>query len=151
MMLGTSNIVNPAGTCSGINKRRRVHKSWLDELWSLDKVSVTLLQSPGNHCEYKQVSDSMIRGAIFLATTTQMEGSDGCIESEKFDIFSHHASDCDSRQIRIQLYITSGYLDAIVQCTRQLGSHTPALTIPSGYSSDLRPPVVIPGTPGDSL
>jgi hypothetical protein len=100
MMLGTSNIVNSAGTCSGINERKRVHKSWLYELWSLDKVSVTLLQSPGNHCEYKQVSDSMIRGASFLATTRQMEDSDGCIESENFDFFSHHASDCDGMQFK---------------------------------------------------
>jgi hypothetical protein len=44
----TSKIVYPAGICSGNNERRRGHKSWLDELWSLDKASTLLLQSSGN-------------------------------------------------------------------------------------------------------
>ncbi len=76
MTLGTSNIVNPAGICSGNNERRSEHKSWLDDWWSLDKASATLLQSPGNHCEYKQVSDFMIKEASFLATTRHMADSD---------------------------------------------------------------------------
>jgi hypothetical protein len=44
----------------------------------------------------------MIREASILDTTRWLEDSDGCIESEKFDFFSHPAAevllDCDNIQ-----------------------------------------------------
>ena len=90
--LGTSEIVKPAGVCSGKIEIRREHRSVLDELWSLDKASAMLLRSPGNHWEYKQVLESIIRVASFLATVNRLDDSVGCNESRKFDFLSHPAA-----------------------------------------------------------
>jgi hypothetical protein len=52
-----------------------------------------LLQSPGNHLEYKHVSESIIRVASFLVRVKRMDDSVGCNESRKFDFLSHPAAE----------------------------------------------------------